>query len=62
MRAIRIGNNIFMADKVVSVSLGERTVKVVTTICTTTLTYNTANDARKAFDDFYAQLMKQEVK
>lgn len=58
MRVIRIGNNIFMADKVVSVSLGERTVKVVTTICTTTLTYSTVSDTKSAFDEFYRQLIK----
>ena len=50
-----------MADKVVSVSLGERTVKVVTTICTTTLTYNTVEEAKNAFDGFYLQLLKQDI-
>lgn len=59
MKAIRVGNVMFVKDKVISITLNGRGIRVATTIGETSLTYESKEDAQKVFDSFYEQLNQE---
>ena len=59
MDAIKAGNIILMKDKVISITLRGKGIMVLTTIGETHNTYESKEDAQKAFDMFYEQLNKE---
>lgn len=59
MDAIKVGNVVLMKDKLVSISQEGKGLKIVTTICETSVTYESEGDAKKVLDMFYEQLNEE---
>ena len=59
MEAIKVGNVILMKDKLVNISQEGERIKVVTTVCETSIEYPSEEDAKNVLDEFYKQLNKE---